>query len=108
MEKSARRRDGETDEGMEKTMKKRMHGQRTEEENGFPRIYTAKEIAGILKVSVDTVYRKSGAGELPKPLPYSRLLRWHGDEFDEWVAAGCVGMKRSRARRGGENGKGGR
>jgi excisionase family DNA binding protein len=83
-----------------------MNGHRAaEEEDGFPRIYTAKEVAGILKVGVDTVYRKSGTGELPKPLPYSRLLRWHGDEFDEWVEAGCAGMKRIRARCGGENGK---
>lgn len=71
----------------------------TADEADYPRIYTAREVAAILKVGVDTVYRKLEGGRLPPPLQYSRLLRWNGDEFDQWVRDGCPEMRRSRAKR---------
>lgn len=55
-----------------------------------PKVYTAKDLARILQYdATGTIYRMHKNGDLPKPLPLGRSLRWDGNKFDEWVNNGC-------------------
>jgi Predicted transcriptional regulator len=58
------------------------------------RTYTVKDLSRILHYEPPTIYRLHRDGELPAPLPIGRNLRWDGNKFDEWVAAGCPRPKR--------------
>lgn len=68
----------------------------------YPKVYTAQDIGRILKVNVETIYRKQKKGELPKPMSFSRILRWNGRLFDKWVEGGCPKMKARRKRKAAE------
>lgn len=61
----------------------------------FPKIYTARDVARILKLDIGTVYRKLRAGSLPEPLSFSQSLRWNGWHFDRWIDDGCPTPERA-------------
>ncbi|MDR0363150.1 MAG: helix-turn-helix domain-containing protein [Planctomycetota bacterium] len=72
----------------------------------FPKIYTARDVANILKLDIGTVYRKLRNGALPEPLPFSKSMRWNGWHFDKWIDEGCPpperAGKRVKSQKGGE------
>jgi excisionase family DNA binding protein len=53
------------------------------------RLFTAKETADDLGISVRTLRRLADAGKGPKPIRLGRCLRWRSAEVEAWVAAGC-------------------
>jgi len=59
-----------------------------------PLLYSAKDLAGLLRVSVPTIWRLRAAGKLPRPLDAlgGQLLRWRADEIAEWVRAGMPAL----------------
>lgn len=61
----------------------------------FPKIYTARDVARILKLDIGTVYRKLRTGKLPEPLPFSKSMRWNGWHFDKWIDEGCPAPERA-------------
>lgn len=71
----------------------------------FPRIYTVRDVARILRIDIGTVYRKLRLGKLPEPLPYSKSFRWNGAQFDRWVGKGCPEPKKAGSEKAKRNGK---
>jgi predicted DNA-binding transcriptional regulator AlpA len=46
-------------------------------------LLTVKQLAGRLRISIRTVWRRVKAGELPAPLyPWNRTPRWPGDAVE--------------------------
>jgi excisionase family DNA binding protein len=52
-------------------------------------VYTAREVADLLQVSLRRVWQMRDAGEIPQPFPVGRLVRWSRTVIDEWIATGC-------------------
>jgi predicted DNA-binding transcriptional regulator AlpA len=52
-------------------------------------LFSASDLAEILRVSKPTIWRLRAAGKLPRPLDAlgSQLLRWDADEIRRWIAA---------------------
>ena len=59
------------------------------EAQSVPLLYSAADLAEILRVSKPTVWRLRAAGKLPRPLDAlgGQLLRWDADEIRRWIAA---------------------
>lgn len=49
------------------------------------RTLTAAQVAKILSISVSSVYRKTGLGEIPKPKLVCGLTRWSGEALAEAI-----------------------
>jgi|GEM_PF-6968870 len=75
--------------GEEAMEERRAASEQTDDCPRCPKIYSTQDIARLMQMHPDTIYRKLRNGELPKPLPFSRLLRWNGYLFDKWVEDGC-------------------
>jgi predicted DNA-binding transcriptional regulator AlpA len=54
-----------------------------------PALITAADFAGMLKVSVRTLWRLRSAGQIPEPLRLGGAVRWRLDEVKKWIDAGC-------------------
>jgi excisionase family DNA binding protein len=50
-------------------------------------LLTAKEVAGMLRLSLPTLYRRVGDGTLPKPMKFGSLSRWSQSEILAAVSA---------------------
>lgn len=61
-----------------------------------PKVYTVKDVARLLKFDRDKIYDLNKRGEMPKPLPLGRSLRWNGGEIDRWVDKGCPPPKKRK------------
>ena len=59
--------------------------------NSLPSLLVdAKALAGILSVSVATIWRMDASGKLPNAVrPSPGVKRWRREEIQEWVGAGC-------------------
>jgi len=59
-----------------------------------PLLYSARDLAVVLRISVPTVWRLRAAGKLPRPLDAlgAQLLRWDAGEIKRWVAAGMPSL----------------
>jgi predicted DNA-binding transcriptional regulator AlpA len=54
----------------------------------IPQTYTAEQIAGILQISPDEVYRRGAI--IPGYIKLSRrVTRWRRKDVDAWLDAGC-------------------
>ena len=58
----------------------------TEDENQ-PILLTAKQVAYLLGLSERSIWRLSGAGDLPAPIALGRSKRWYRKSLDEFAAA---------------------
>jgi excisionase family DNA binding protein len=54
-----------------------------------PAVYTAGDIATLLKCSQRTVWNLADAGILPGLVQINRLVRFRAKDVDQWIAAGC-------------------
>ena len=54
-----------------------------------PALITAADFAGMLKVSVRTLWRLRSAGQVPEPVRLGGAVRWRLDEVRNWIARGC-------------------
>jgi predicted DNA-binding transcriptional regulator AlpA len=59
-------------------------------------VYTAKDLARMLRISERTVWRMRDSGRLPKPLQFRHVLRWPRAVVDDWLARGCPAIAKSR------------
>ncbi len=58
-----------------------------------PTLLTPDDVARILQCSSRHVYRLRDTGFLPLPIRLGRLLRWHRETIESWMAAGCPKQK---------------
>jgi predicted DNA-binding transcriptional regulator AlpA len=69
-----------------------------------PLLLDARALAGLLSVSVATVWRWAAAGRLPlavKPSP--GVKRWRREQIETWVRWGCPPRKQFEAMRESED-----
>lgn len=52
-------------------------------------VYSARQLAVALGVSLRTVWRLAAAGKLPKPVRIGSGKRWRREEILAWIASGC-------------------
>ena len=58
------------------------------------RTYSPKQLAKLLGVSVDTIYRMRDDGELPPELPIQkRVTRWKIEDIELWFDLDCPKTK---------------
>jgi predicted DNA-binding transcriptional regulator AlpA len=70
--------------------------------NGDSCLISAGTLAGMLAISVRSVWRYRSAGKLPKPLEVGASLRWRLDDVRKWISLGCPDQKRFEILKGGE------
>jgi len=58
-----------------------------------PLAISARELAGMLDVSLRQVWRLSAGGMLPKPIRLGGSVRWDRQEVLDWFKAGCPDRK---------------
>lgn len=54
-----------------------------------PLLLTAEQVAGMLNISVRSVWRLRSAGMLPEPVKVGGNVRWNARGIREWIAQGC-------------------
>lgn len=54
-----------------------------------PLAVSARQLAGMLDLSVRTIRTMDAAGKLPRGVRFGRSVRWPVDELRDWLAAGC-------------------
>ena len=54
-----------------------------------PELLTAKEVAGLLRVSPRHVDNLVKAGAMVAPVRLGRCVRWRRDAVEEWIRNGC-------------------
>jgi hypothetical protein len=59
-------------------------------EQATPRTYTAAQIAGILQIPLDEVYRMGNG--IPGRFKIGGRTRWRADVVDGWLDEGCPGQ----------------
>ncbi len=60
-------------------------------------VYTADELAALLKVSRRAVERWAAAGKVPGRLALpGRAVRYRKDVIDEWIREGCPAPRKGR------------
>lgn len=57
-----------------------------------PSLLTAKEVAGLLKVSMRTIWRLKSAGRLPQSIDLGGSVRWSALEVFRWIERGCPSL----------------
>jgi excisionase family DNA binding protein len=60
---------------------------------------SARELAGLLNVSLRQIWRLSSAGKLPRPLKIGGSVRWDRDEVLRWFREGCPDRRTWEARK---------
>ena len=58
-------------------------------EYGATRLLTAKDVAGILSVSLRHLWRLDAEHRLPKPVRMGKCVRWLADDIEQWLRIGC-------------------
>ena len=54
-----------------------------------PILLSAGQLAQLLGISTRTLWRRDGAGDLPRPVMVGPTKRWRRGEIEAWVAGGC-------------------
>ena len=54
-----------------------------------PLLITATELAGMMQISIRTLWRLRSAGELLEPVRIGGNTRWRLDEVHKWINDGC-------------------
>ena len=54
-----------------------------------PELYTASEVATLLRCSQRQVWRLRDGGRMPQALRVGRLVRWRKSVIADWIGAGC-------------------
>jgi predicted DNA-binding transcriptional regulator AlpA len=50
---------------------------------------SAKDLAGMLGVSLRQVWRLNATGKLPRPVRLGGSVRWNREEVAQWFNTGC-------------------
>ena len=58
-----------------------------------------RAVARMLDCSPRYVYRMSDSGRMPRPVKLGNLVRWNRDAIEDWLAAGCPGVRHVSAGR---------
>lgn len=64
-----------------------------------PIAISARELAGMLDVSLRQVWRLNASGKLPRPLRIGGSVRWNRAEIQQWFEAGCPDRRTWNARK---------
>jgi excisionase family DNA binding protein len=62
------------------------------------RLLTAREVAGVLGVSTETVLRWTRAGKLPAIRLPGGAIRYRAEDVDAWLDARCSTVARAGAK----------
>lgn len=62
-------------------------------------LFTVKDVAKRLKVSVRQVWKLNASGQLPESLRVARSVRWRAADIAEWIGMGCPVRERFEAER---------
>lgn len=54
-------------------------------------LLTARDVAGVLKITTRQVFKLRSSGRMPAPVKVGRSTRWRASELAGWVEAGCPG-----------------
>ena len=54
---------------------------------------SARDLAGLLGISLRQCWRLNAAGRLPKPVRLGGSVRWSAEEISAWLAAGAPDRK---------------
>ena len=54
-----------------------------------PLAVSAKELAGMLGISLRQVWRLNSTGKLPKPIRLGGSVKWRRDEIVAWLGQNC-------------------
>lgn len=57
-------------------------------------LLSAERFAGLLDVSVRTLWRLRSAGKLPEPIRIGGSVRWRVTDIQAWMETGCPQMAR--------------
>jgi prophage regulatory protein len=57
--------------------------------NQGPLAISARELAGLLRISLRQTWRLNSAAKLPKPIRLGGSVRWNRQEVQDWFTAGC-------------------
>jgi len=60
---------------------------------------SARELAGLLRISLRQTWRLNSAGKLPKPIRLGGSVRWSRQEVAAWFEAGCPDRKTWESRK---------
>ena len=58
-----------------------------------PLLLDAKQVATLLRISKNMIWKLHSAGKLPTPVRLGRCVRWRRDEIVSWVARGCPPLR---------------
>ena len=61
---------------------------------------SARQLAGLLGISLRQAWRLNSAGKLPKPIRLGGSVRWGRQEIVDWFAACCPDRRTWTAMRG--------
>ena len=54
-----------------------------------PQLIDIKKLAGMLRLSERTIYRRIAEKAVPPPIYLGRLMRWDLAVVRRWIACGC-------------------
>jgi predicted DNA-binding transcriptional regulator AlpA len=60
----------------------------------------APAVADRLGCSVQSVYRLSETGMMPRPVKLGALVRWSRQAIDDWISGGCKPCRRIKSGHG--------
>lgn len=63
------------------------------------RLGTVNDVADVLSVSDRHVYRLADAGKMPQPNKLGGAVRWDMQVIEDWIAAGCPNVAKSKGGR---------
>jgi predicted DNA-binding transcriptional regulator AlpA len=59
-----------------------------------PAVYTARDLAGLLRCSIRHVWRMRDCGHMPPPIRVGRLVRWEVVRINDWIRQGCPSVRK--------------
>lgn len=54
-----------------------------------PLLYSARDLAAVLRLGLRTIRTMDAGGRLPVPLRIGGAVRWRADEIADWIRAGA-------------------
>ncbi|MCC7291464.1 MAG: helix-turn-helix domain-containing protein [Phycisphaerales bacterium] len=52
-------------------------------------LFTVQQVADLLGCSTRHVRRLADRAAMPAPVRLGSLVRWRGDQIEQWIMAGC-------------------
>jgi prophage regulatory protein len=54
-----------------------------------PLLITAADLARMMQISIQTLWRLRSAEQLPEPVRFASTVRWRLAQIKKWIADGC-------------------